>query len=313
MKSKRPLCRGERGENSPLSFLMRICYTERRRRKGEPRVTPIEKEDYLEPNCLLCGEPYGAEAKIRPVPQQRIMEKVDECMSRRDYAGVERHLLYWLEEAKLGGDQKGELMIRNELIGHYRKTGEREKAFAQADAALRLLDTMDFTGSISAGTTYVNAATAFQAFGENVRALETFEKARAVYEAIPSLKPDLLGGLYNNMALSLVSEKRFGEANALYEKAIETMANAPHGALEQAITYLNMANAAEDEKGLLDAAETIDAYLLKAQTLLDTPGIAHEGYYAFVCEKCAPTFEYYGWFAAANDLRERAEAWYERT
>ena len=114
------------------------------------------------------------------------------------------------------------------------------------------------------------------------------------------------------MALTLVSLGRFGEANALYAKALETMANAPHGALEQAITYLNMANAAEDEKGLLDASETIDAYLETAQRLLDAPGIPHEGYYAVVCEKCAPTFEYYGWFAAANDLKERARTWYER-
>lgn len=275
-------------------------------------MTPIDKEDYAEPRCLLCEEPYGAEAKIKPVPQQRIIEKVDECMSRRDYAGVERHLLYWLEEAELGRDEKGELMIRNELIGHYRKVGDREKAFPMAEAALKLLDAMDFGGSISAGTTCVNAATAYQAFGENERALELFQKARAVYEAIPSLKPELLGGLYNNMALSLVSLGRFDEANALYETAIETMTNAPHGALEQAITCLNMANAAEDEKGLLDASETIDAYLEKAETLLNAPDVPHEGYYAFVCEKCAPTFEYYGWFQTANDLKERGRAWYER-
>ena len=276
-------------------------------------MTPIKKEDYAEPRCLLCEEPYGAEAKIKSVPQQRIMEKVDEYMSRRDYAGVERHLLYWLEEAKLGGDRRGELMIRNELIGHYRKTGERDKAVPQVEAALQLLDALGFEGTITAGTTCVNAATAYQAFGEPEKALAVFERARKNYEAIPSLKPELLGGLYNNMALTLVSLRRFAEANALYEKAIETMAKAPHGALEQAITYLNMANAAEEEQGLLDAAETIDAHLEKAQELLDTPSVPRDGYYAFVCEKCAPTFEYYGWFAAANELNARARAWYERT
>lgn len=276
-------------------------------------MTPIEKEDYMEPRCLLCEEPYGAEAQVKPVPQQRIMEKVDEYMSRRDYAGVERHLLYWLEEAKLGHDQKGELMIRNELIGHYRKVQDRAHALTQAEAALNLIDEIGFEGSITAGTTCVNAATAYQAFGENDRAFEIFERARNNYEAIPSLKPELLGGLYNNMALTLVSLKRFDEANELYRRAIETMANAEHGALEQAITYLNMANAAEDEKGLLDAAETIDACLERAETLLNAPGIPHEGYYAFVCEKCAPTFEYYGWFAVAEELNKRARTWYERT
>ena len=240
------------------------------------------------------------------------MEKVDAYMSRRDYAGVERHLLYWLEEAKLGHDQKGELMIRNELIGHYRKVQDCDHALLQIEDALRLLDDMDFRGTITEGTTCVNAATAYQAFGENARAVQLFERAKAVYESIPSVKAELLGGLYNNMALALVEEKRFDEAFALYQKALDTMAHAEHGALEQAITYLNMADAAEAQNGLLDASEAIDTYLGTAQTLLDTPTLVRDGYYAFVCEKCAPTFEYYGWFAAANDLNERAGAIYER-
>ncbi len=272
----------------------------------------IGKEDYAEPRCLLCEEPYGAEAQVKPVPQARIMEKVDAYMARRDYPGVERHLLYWLEEAKLGHDKKGELMIENELIGHYRKVQDQAHAFAHAEAAIRLLNEIGFEGSITEGTTYVNAATAHQAFGAHGTALAYFEKARAAYEAIPSVKPALLGGLYNNMALTLVSLGRFQEANALYEKALQTMANAPHGVLEQAITYLNMANAAEDEKGLLDAAETIDADLERAEALLNTPDVPRDGYYAFVCEKCAPTFEYYGWFQTANDLKERAKELYER-
>lgn len=273
---------------------------------------PLGKEDYVEPRCVLCGDPYGAAPKVMPVPQQRIREKVDEYMSRRDYAGVERHLLYWLEEAKLGHDDKGELMIRIELIGHYRKTGEKDKAFAEADAILRLVDSIGFAGSISAGTAYTNIATACNAFGDNERSLAMFERARAVYEAIPSVDPSLLGGLYNNMALTCAAVGRFAEARTLYEKALATMARVQNGELEQAITYLNMADAAEAELGAEDAAVQIEAYLDKAQALLDTPSVPRDGYYAFVCEKCAPTFSYYGYFLAANDLNERAKAIYER-
>ena len=132
----------------------------------------IGPEDYMEPNCVLCGEPYGAQPKVKPIPQQRIIEKMDEYMSRRDYAGAERHLLYWLAEAQLGGDKRGELLIRNELVGHYRKVGNREKALESGDEALRLLDELDFGGTISSGTTYTNVATACNAFGENRRALQ---------------------------------------------------------------------------------------------------------------------------------------------
>ncbi len=278
----------------------------------EPKAPAIGKEDYIEPRCLLCEQPYGAEAAVKPVPQQRIVEKVDEYMSRRDYAAVERHLLYWLEEAKLGHDRKGQLLIRNELVGHYRKVGNKEKAFANAEEALRLIDAIGFAGSISEGTAYVNIATVYNAFGENERSLALFEKARAVYEAIPSVKPELLGGLYNNMALTNVALGRFADAYALYQMALAAMAKVPNGELEQAITYLNLANAVEAEKGLENAEQAIESYLDKAMDLLNTEGILHDGYYAFVCEKCAPTFAYYGYFLAADDLNERAKAIYER-
>ena len=74
--------------------------------------------------------------QTRPIPQGRVVDKLDEYMSRRDYAGAERHLLYWLAEARQGGDLRGELTVRNELIGHCRKTGQREKAQENIDAAL---------------------------------------------------------------------------------------------------------------------------------------------------------------------------------
>ena len=38
-------------------------------------MSPIGKEDYVEPRCLLCEEPYGAQIEVKPVPQQRISWK----------------------------------------------------------------------------------------------------------------------------------------------------------------------------------------------------------------------------------------------
>ncbi len=272
----------------------------------------LSPEDYVEPACLLCGEPYGAEPQIRAVPQQRIIEKMDEYMSRRDYAGAERHLLYWMEEARLGRDRRGQLMLCNELIGHYRKTGERDKAFARIDEALTLLGELDFDGSVSAGTTFVNAATACSAFGEDERALGLFEKARAVYEAAPNIRPELLGGLYNNMALSCKALGRYDEAFALFDRATEQMGKLPGGKLEQAITCLNVADTVAAQQGL-EAGETrIFALLDEAWELLQDEAAPRNGYYAFVCEKCAPSFAYYGYFLAAEELQKEAARIYER-
>ena len=273
----------------------------------------LEPKDYVEPRCVLCDEPYGAAPKCKPIPQQRVIEKMDEYMSRRDYAGAERHLLYWLAEAQLGGDKRGELLIRNELVGHYRKVGDRDKALENGDKALALLDELDFDGTISSGTTYTNVATACNAFGENQRALALFEKARAVYEAAPRTRPELLGGLYNNMALTCVALEQFDRAFTLYDMAMDAMGQVPGGVLEQGITCLNMANAVEAQEGMEAGEHRIYELVDRAWELLDDPSAPRDGYYAFVCEKCAPTFSYYGYFAAAEELNERAKQIYERT
>lgn len=248
---------------------------------------------------------------VRPVPQRRIMEKVDECMARKDYPGVERVLSYWLLEARQGRDLRGEMMIQNELVGHYRKTGEREKAHQSADEALRLIREAEYEGSLSAATAYVNIATMYNSFGENDAALALFEQAKAIYENHPGASPALMGGLYNNMGLTCAALGRFDQAAALYRRAMEKMALAPHGAIEQAVTCLNMANAVEARDGMERGEAEIFRLLDQAEAFLDQPELPRNGYYAYVCEKCAPTFAYYGYFAAAQALQKRAKEIYD--
>lgn len=245
------------------------------------------------------------------IPQDRIRQKVDDLMSRRDYPGVERHLKYWLGEARLLGDRRGELMVLNELIGHCRKTGDRDQALAFADQALSLIDSMDFGGTLSEGTTLVNIATALNAFSENARALELFERARGIYEAARATDPSLLGGLYNNMALTCASLGRYDEAEALFNLAMTQMAQVPQGALEQAVTLLNLADLVEARQGLLEGEKDIDALMERAAALLHRSDVPRDGYYAFVCEKCAPVFDHYGYFLEATWLIEEAARIYE--
>ena len=262
----------------------------------------IGPADYAEPRCPLGGETYASAPASIPVPQRRIIEKMDEYMSRRDYAGAERHLLYWLEEAKLGADARGELMIRGELIGHFRKTGNREAALREVDAALALLKRMDFENSISAGTTYVNSATALSAFGEHERALSLFENARRIYESTPGTAAELLGGLYNNMALDLAALGRYAEAERLYDLAMEKMLGVPGGGLEAAITCLNRADLLEQAGGAETEAR-ITALCEEAVRLLKETDAPKDGYYAFVLEKCAPALDHHGFFLDAEELR----------
>ena len=271
----------------------------------------LEKEDYIEPNCVLCGKP-GEEGSAEPVPVGRILDKLREYEDRSDWEAVERHLKYWLAEAEANRDERGQLMLNNELMGYYRKQGKQEEAFAHADRATELVGKLGMEDTVTAGTTWVNAGTVREAFGDPVGGLGFFEMARANYEKNLPGNDGRLGGLYNNMGLAYMALKRFGEAYEAFLKALDIMGKVENGALEQAITWLNMADAAEAALGAEAAEERVGEYLDTAEELLDTESLPRNGYYAFVCEKCAPVFGHYGYFATEAELMRRAKEIHDR-
>lgn len=273
----------------------------------------LKREDYAEPSCPFCTDGLDGKKTVHPIDVCRMTEKLNAYLDRNNYDAAERHLQYWLAEAQNGNDERGALSVRNEQMGLYRKRGKREESLNAVRQALSLLRALQFEGTLTAGTTYVNAATVYKAFGMAKDALPLYRAAQEIYEK--SLREDdaRLGGLYNNMALALADEKQFREAEACYRKALTVMAQVEHGEAEAAITYLNMADLAAEELGLLASEEIVSAYLDKAEALLQTPTLPRNGYYAFVCEKCAPTFDYFGRFAYARELKERSEEIYART
>ena len=266
----------------------------------------LEREDYIDPRCALCGKP-GEEETARPVPVGRILGKLREYEDRNDWEAVERHLKYWLEEAEQNRDERGQLMLNNELMGYYRKQEKQEEAFAHAERATELVEKLDMEDTVTAGTTWVNAGTVREAFGDPVGGLDFFEKARENYEKNLPENDGRLGGLYNNMALALSVCGRYEEAEKMFRKALAVMERQEHGEPEQAITWLNMADAAEAALGPEEAEERVEEYLERAETLLNAEDLPRNGYYAFVCEKCAPVFGHYGWFVTEAELKKRAE------
>jgi len=240
---------------------------------------------------------------------ERILAKLDEYLHKDDYASAERHLRYWLEDAERQQNFHTEILMRNELMGLYRKLGKKQEALTHADTALRRIDELELGEQIGAATTFLNCATVYKAFGMADRSLPLFERARTIYEAELSRDDPRLGGLYNNMGLTLVDLRRFDEAEQLYALALSVMERVEDGAPERAITYLNLASAAEARLGALEADEIIGAYLDRAEALLESHP-TRDGAYAFVCEKCASVFGYYGRFLYENTLKERARRIY---
>lgn len=273
----------------------------------------LKPEDYLEPACPFCTDGLDGKKPAHPIDVCRMLQRLDEHLSRNDYAAAERHLNFWLAEARFNHDERGELAVFNELMGLHRKCAHEAQALDAAQKALALVERLDYAGTLTAGTTFINVATVYKAFGRAKDALPLYEQAAAIYNAVLPEGDPRFGGLYNNMALALADEGRYREAEKCYARALDIMAKAENGAPEMAITWLNLASLAQNEQGLLESEERVSECLDRAEALLDKPELPGDGNYAFVCEKCADTFDYFGRFAYAAELKERAKAIYERS
>lgn len=274
-------------------------------------MDPMDKIDYTDPQCPFCVDGYRDEPTVHPIDVSSAIAKIDEQLHKNDVAGAERTLNFWIGEARLGCDDRGLLSLKNEQMGMLRKQeGRRDEAIAAAEEALALIEKIGFEDTITAATTYVNAATVYKTFNMPEKSMPLFEKARPIYERELTDGDMRLGSLYNNMALALVDLERWDEAEQNYRRALGVMEKAPHGRQEQAITYLNMADLLFARDGMREAELEILEYIDRAKTLLDDPSIPQDGYHAFVCEKCAPSFGFYGFSGLQRHFEEKADRIY---
>ena len=260
----------------------------------------------MQEKCSCSKEPIGT------IPIVRVIDKIDEMFEKDDLQGAKRVLEYWEKEAKALNDTKGLLEVLSEQIGLYRKLGDKEKGLAAVDEALAILACNGTCSSVGDATIYLNCATTMKAFGKAEEAIKYYEIAKEQYEK--SLEKDdyRLAGLYNNYATALCDLQEFTKGREYYKKAIDLLKN-KGGFCELAVSYVNLAHLAFSEaqsKGET-CDEEVENLLNLAYECLDDKSLVRDGNYAFVCSKCAPSFEFFGYFIQKAELENRAKQIYE--
>ncbi len=245
---------------------------------------------------------------VRKIPIERFLERLDDCFAHNDLPGAGRLIDFWYAEAEQIDDRRGRLSVLNEMLGFYRRTNDREKGLWAVQQSVTQVESLGLSESVSGATILLNAATTLKAFDQPKEALPLYESVGTVYRRY--LKPDdsLMGGYYNNYALTLCDLGRFEEALSFYQQALEIMQQTPAGLADCAVTYVNAAHLYEAWKGSL--APEIVEMLTKADACLEDERLPRNSYYAFVCTKCAPSFDYFGFFVRAKELTERAASIY---
>ncbi len=273
----------------------------------------LDKFDYKEPSCPLCGgrEFYypDKDAPLGFIPTDRIIRKVDSCFDKNDYEEAGRLLNYWRDEAVKLRDKGGELAMESELIGYYRKQNDRENGLFSVAKALALTDELNQGDMASGATVFINCATAYKAFGMSEDAIPLYILAENIYKNVLPEGDCRFGGLYNNMALALVDLNEFEKAEASYFSALAVMGSIAGGEAESAVTYVNMAHMYEKQ----GKREKISECMKNARELLESDSLEHNGAYAFVLEKCAPSFGYFGEAELCEKMKREALRIYERS
>ncbi len=261
----------------------------------------IDKFDYEEAECLLClGKPSGT------IPVGRIIDRVDALFGKNEYSEAGRLLEYWKNEAVALGDARGELAMQSELVGYYRKQNDEENGLASVARAMSLVEALGQGECASGATVLLNCATALKAFGRPEEAMPLYLRAENIYKRVLAPDDPRFGGLYNNMALAQVELGLKDEAERAYLAALDIMKNAPEGEAECAITYVNLAHMYES----FGKVESIAECMKNAYELLHSENLPHDGYYAFVLEKCAPSFGYFGDVEAYREFKKESERIY---
>ncbi len=275
----------------------------------------LEPEDYIEPHCPL-GEKcscagvhaHGNSTCSDPLPLEKIIEESDRFFNAGEAEKVGEHLRFWLNEARKRTDRRGELSILSELMGHYRMNNDPERGLESVDSGLALLKELDLSGTLSAGTILLNAATALQSFGHVDRALSLYAESARIYERHLDPGDWRFAGLFNNMAAAYCEKKEFKLAEKCYLRALEVLQTC-RNIMDAAVTCLNLAQL---YRSWNNDTLLIDGMIDCAMACFDDPAAPRDGYYAHTCCKCASGFGALGRSELEKELKSRAEEYYAR-
>jgi tetratricopeptide (TPR) repeat protein len=187
-----------------------------------------------------------------------IRELIDRLYEQGQSARAEEVLISTAGAAAEEGDDYLLLQILNELIGHYRETGEWEKAFEIADRSVMVAGYVFPKESVPYATTLLNVASMYRAAGKLTESRSVYHEVEQIYAVTLKADDMLYASLYNNEALLCQEEGEFAKAKALLLKALD-IDRANGREYEEAVSLANIAATmmrTGEEEGALKAAES---------------------------------------------------------
>ena len=243
----------------------------------------------------------------------RFIKKLDEYFNKNDLPSAGDCLAFWEGEARNAKDDRALLTILNEYLGYCRRVNDEEKAIATIEECKSLIDKLNLTNKISAATIFINAATTSAHFGNHEAGLALYDKAKKCYIDLDKKDTYEYATLLNNSAGVLNTLKKYDEAEKNYLEAIDILKRIGGHDGEIALSFVMLAHITFDRVDDADdkTYEQVENLLDEAIKYLTSDKIVRDGNFAFILDKCAPSFDYFKRPGQAKAMRELSQQIYK--
>ena len=172
---------------------------------------------------------------------EQVLRQLDGLFAQHKVDQVESFLLHRINEATAERDTGSLITLLNEIIGHYRETGEFEKSISCCRQVLILMDETGLKGSVAYATTLLNVANACRAAGLLRESMAYYQEVKKVYTEKLSPTDFRYASLYNNMSLLFQEMGDYESACDCLERALGIASMYSEARIEVAVTYTNLA------------------------------------------------------------------------
>lgn len=173
---------------------------------------------------------------------EKVLEELDGLFGQHKVEEVEPFLLNRIDEASEEGDTACAITLMNELIGHYRETGEYEKSISCCRDLLLLVEQAGLKGTVAYATTLLNIANACRAAGLLRESMIYYQEVKSVYEKELAPADFRYASLYNNMSLLFQEMGDYESTCDCLERALSIASMYSEHRIEVAVTYTNLAS-----------------------------------------------------------------------
>ena len=172
---------------------------------------------------------------------EEVFAEIDRLYAANEAELVEGYILDKLSVSAKEGDENAMIQLLNELIGHYRETGEFDKMKTFAGKLMAILEESSLKGSQAHATSLLNVANAYRAAGLLKESNALYQQVKSYYDEHVPADSMLYASLLNNMALLFQEMGDYESAADCLERALGISLRYPECRIEQATTYANLA------------------------------------------------------------------------